>query len=55
MRIANIDNRAALVIGEEGSERGVDIAHASHGRFEPELPGVYQAWADITGWAAHAW
>ncbi|REE73529.1 2-keto-4-pentenoate hydratase/2-oxohepta-3-ene-1,7-dioic acid hydratase in catechol pathway [Rhodococcus wratislaviensis] len=52
MRIANIDNRAALVIGEEGSERGVDIAHASHGRFEPELPGVYQAWADITGWAA---
>ncbi|GAF44557.1 fumarylacetoacetate hydrolase family protein [Rhodococcus wratislaviensis] len=52
MRIANIDNRAALVIGEEGSERAVDIAHASHGRFDPELPGVYQAWADITGWAA---
>ncbi|AII06163.1 fumarylacetoacetate hydrolase family protein [Rhodococcus opacus] len=52
MRIANIDNRAALVIGEEGAERAVDIAHASHGRFEPELPGVYQAWADITGWAA---
>ncbi|MFV9452929.1 fumarylacetoacetate hydrolase family protein [Rhodococcus sp. NM-2] len=52
MRIANIDNRAALVFGDEGSERAVDIAHASRGRFGPELPAVYQAWDDVTGWVA---
>jgi 2-keto-4-pentenoate hydratase/2-oxohepta-3-ene-1,7-dioic acid hydratase in catechol pathway len=52
MRIANIDGRAALVFGDEGSERAVDLAHASRGRFGPELPAVYQAWDDITGWVA---
>ncbi|RZL74534.1 MAG: fumarylacetoacetate hydrolase, partial [Rhodococcus sp. (in: high G+C Gram-positive bacteria)] len=52
MRIANIDNRAALVIGEEGSERALDLATASHGRFGPELPAVYDAWNDVTAWAA---
>jgi 2-keto-4-pentenoate hydratase/2-oxohepta-3-ene-1,7-dioic acid hydratase in catechol pathway len=52
MRIANIDNRAALVIGDEGAERGVDLAHATRGRFGPDLPAVYQAWDDVTAWAA---
>jgi 2-keto-4-pentenoate hydratase/2-oxohepta-3-ene-1,7-dioic acid hydratase in catechol pathway len=52
MRIANIDGRAAHVFGDEGSERAVDLAHASRGRFGPELPAVYQAWDDITGWVA---
>ncbi|MBC2640894.1 MULTISPECIES: fumarylacetoacetate hydrolase family protein [unclassified Rhodococcus (in: high G+C Gram-positive bacteria)] len=52
MRIANIDGRAALVIGDEGAERGVDLARASHGRFGPDLPAVYQAWDDVTGWVA---
>ncbi|ANS25910.1 fumarylacetoacetate hydrolase family protein [Rhodococcus opacus] len=51
MRIANIDDRAALVIGAEGAERGVDLAHASRGRFGPDLPAVYQAWDDVTAWA----
>ncbi|MFC9836006.1 fumarylacetoacetate hydrolase family protein [Rhodococcus sp. NPDC127530] len=52
MRIANIDGRAALAIADEGSERGIDLAHASRGRFGPELPAVYQAWDDVTAWAA---
>ncbi|MEE2058080.1 fumarylacetoacetate hydrolase family protein [Rhodococcus artemisiae] len=52
MRIANIDNRAALVIGDESSERGVDLAHASGGRFGPDLPAVYQAWDAVTAWVA---
>ncbi|MFD9664136.1 fumarylacetoacetate hydrolase family protein [Rhodococcus sp. NPDC059968] len=52
MRIANIDNRAALVIGDEGSERGVDLAHSSRGRFGPGLQAVYEAWGAVTAWAA---
>ncbi|MFC9766770.1 fumarylacetoacetate hydrolase family protein [Rhodococcus jostii] len=52
MRIANIDDRAALVIGDEGSERGIDLAHASHGRFGPGLQAVYEAFGDVTAWAA---
>ncbi|MFC9552303.1 fumarylacetoacetate hydrolase family protein [Rhodococcus sp. NPDC056960] len=52
MRIANIDNRAALVIGDEGAERGVDLARASQGRFGPELPAVYQVWGDVTTWVS---
>ncbi|MGV9861429.1 fumarylacetoacetate hydrolase family protein [Rhodococcus koreensis] len=52
MRIANIDHRAALVLGEEGSERAVDIAHASRGRFGPNLQALYEAWDDVTEWAA---
>ncbi|RZL74258.1 MAG: fumarylacetoacetate hydrolase, partial [Rhodococcus sp. (in: high G+C Gram-positive bacteria)] len=52
MRIANIDSRAVLVVGDEGSERGVDLATASRGRFGPELPAVYDAWNDVTAWAA---
>ena len=52
MRIANIDDRAALVIGDEGAERAVDLAHASRGRFGPELLAAYQTWDAVTGWAA---
>ncbi|TQC49381.1 fumarylacetoacetate hydrolase family protein [Rhodococcus sp. WS4] len=52
MRIANIDNRAAPVIGEAGAERALDLATASRGRFGPELPAVYDAWNDVTAWAA---
>ena len=52
MRIANIDNRAALVIGDEGGERGIDLAHASHGRFGPGLQAVYEDFGAVTAWAA---
>ncbi|BAH53598.1 fumarylacetoacetate hydrolase family protein [Rhodococcus opacus] len=52
MRIANIDNRAALVIGDEGGERGIDLAHASHGRFGPGPQAVYEDFGAVTAWAA---
>ncbi|WP_132115582.1 fumarylacetoacetate hydrolase family protein [Actinocrispum wychmicini] len=48
MRIANLDNRAVLVVDED---RAVDIATASAGRFGPDLPSVYRAWADVVAWA----
>ena len=51
MRIANIDDRAAVAFGDEGSERAVDLAQASRGRFGPGLPAVYQAWTTSPdGW-----
>lgn len=52
MRLANLDNRAVLVIGEAGAELAVDIATASNGRFWPDLPGIYQVWDQVTEWAA---
>ncbi|UUE28512.1 fumarylacetoacetate hydrolase family protein (plasmid) [Rhodococcus qingshengii] len=52
MRIANIDNRAALVFGSPGIERAVDIATASLGRFGSTLSGIYEAWEGFTKWAA---
>ncbi len=52
MRLANLDNRAALVIGEVGAERAVDIATASEGRFGPDLPAVYWTWNHVISWAA---
>ena len=52
MRIANLDNRAALVIGRDGAETAVDIATASNGQFGPDLPSIYQQWEQVTAWAA---
>lgn len=52
MRIANIDNRAALVLGTEGVERAVDIAAVSRGRYGPTLAGIYEAWEGFTKWVA---
>jgi 2-keto-4-pentenoate hydratase/2-oxohepta-3-ene-1,7-dioic acid hydratase in catechol pathway len=52
MRLANLDDRAALVIGEAGAERAVDIATASNSRFGPDLPAIYQVWGEVTKWAA---
>jgi 2-keto-4-pentenoate hydratase/2-oxohepta-3-ene-1,7-dioic acid hydratase in catechol pathway len=51
MRIANYDNRAALVIGGGGEERAIDVAIASGGRFGPDLPGVYHEWDEFMSWA----
>lgn len=51
MRIANHDNRAALVFGPNGDETAVDIATASDGRFGPELQAIYQEWAEFSAWA----
>ncbi|WP_410631627.1 fumarylacetoacetate hydrolase family protein [Amycolatopsis sp. cmx-4-83] len=52
MRLANIGNRAALVLGTAGSERTLDVADASAGRWGPGLPDVFRNWADVTAWAA---
>lgn len=52
MRIANLDNRAALVVGEPGAEQAVDLAALSNGRFGPDLPAVYQEWDQLRAWAA---
>ncbi|WP_009478407.1 fumarylacetoacetate hydrolase family protein [Rhodococcus sp. JVH1] len=53
MRIANLDNRAVLVVGAgTGAERAVDIATVSDGRFGPNISAVFDAWAEVTEWAA---
>ena len=52
MRIANLDNRAVLVVGDPGDERAVDIATASDGRFGPDLPSVFASWVEVRAWAA---
>lgn len=51
MRIANFNDRATAVIGSAGTERGIDIATASHGRFGPDLSALYPNWQDFTAWA----
>jgi 2-keto-4-pentenoate hydratase/2-oxohepta-3-ene-1,7-dioic acid hydratase in catechol pathway len=52
MRLANIDNRAALVIEQDGTETFLDIAGVSEGRWGPGLPEVFQHWQEIIAWAA---
>lgn len=51
MRIANHDHRAVLVTGESGTERAVDIATASDGRFGPGLTSIYERWDEVSAWA----
>ncbi len=51
MRIANLHDRATLVLGEPGAERGIDIATASDGRFGPDLTSIYLQWSAVTAWA----
>jgi len=50
MRIANYDDRATLVIGDAGAERGIDLATASSDRFGPDLASVYENWDDVAAW-----
>jgi len=52
MRLANLDNRAALVIVDAGTEQAVDLATASDGRFGPDVAAVYEAWEQLTAWSA---
>ena len=48
MKLANVQGRAALVIGD-----GIaDVATASDGRFGPDLAAVYDDWAAFTAFAA---
>jgi 2-keto-4-pentenoate hydratase/2-oxohepta-3-ene-1,7-dioic acid hydratase in catechol pathway len=48
MRLANINGRAALVVGEG---RAVDVEQASGGRFGPDPQALYAVWADFEAWA----
>jgi 2-keto-4-pentenoate hydratase/2-oxohepta-3-ene-1,7-dioic acid hydratase in catechol pathway len=48
MRLANQGGRLVLVTGDEV----VDVATASEGRFGPDPQAAYDAWSDLTAWAA---
>ena len=48
MKIANINDRAVLVLGDEVA----DVAAASGGRFGPDPMGVYEHWSDFVDFAA---
>ncbi|WP_241385600.1 fumarylacetoacetate hydrolase family protein [Rhodococcus sp. CH91] len=52
MRIANLDNRAVLVVGGPGDELAVDIATASDGRFGPDPSAIYSSWNEVRAWGA---
>ena len=47
MKLANVNGRAALVLGDEIA----DVATASDGRFGPGLMAVYNDWADFMDFA----
>jgi 2,4-didehydro-3-deoxy-L-rhamnonate hydrolase len=48
VKLANLDGRAALVLGDEIA----DIATASHGRFGPDPMGLYDEWDALREFAA---
>ena len=48
MKIANVDGRAALVLGDEIA----DIAKLSDGRFGPDPMSVYDEWGEFVAFAA---
>lgn len=55
MRVANVANRAHLVIkAADGSDRLIDVATASDGRFGPTPRAVYDDWDAVVAWAAQA-
>ncbi len=47
MKIAAVDGRAVLVIGDEVA----DVATASGGRFGPDPMALYDDWDDVAAWA----
>lgn len=49
MRIANVNNRALLLVDDSS---GLDIAHASAGKFAPEIESVYRDWDAFVRWAS---
>lgn len=49
MRLANYDGRATIVVSDVS---GVDVQAASHGRFGPDLPSVFDEWEAFSSWAA---
>ena len=47
MKLANVEGRAALVLGDEIA----DVATASGGRFGPEPMALYDEWAEFAAFA----
>ncbi len=54
MRIANLQGRLVVVVGEPGTEVGHDVEKASGGRFAADPQAVYADWAAFAGWSASA-
>lgn len=51
MKLANIDGRAALVVG---GNTAVDVHKVSDGRFGPDAASLYDDWAAFADWAQQA-
>ena len=47
MKLANVEGRAALVIGDAVA----DVATVSDGRFGPDLMAIYQVWQEFSAFA----
>jgi 2-keto-4-pentenoate hydratase/2-oxohepta-3-ene-1,7-dioic acid hydratase in catechol pathway len=47
MRIANLDDRAVILLGDEFA----DVATASQGRFGPDITSIWQQWEEFAEWA----
>lgn len=55
MRLANVADRAKLVVtANDRTDRLVDVAEASDGRFGPSPSAIYHVWDDFRAWAAEA-
>ena len=52
MRLANYAERAAVIVGDGGDDRAVDVATASKGRFGPGMSSLYEQWDEFISWAA---
>ena len=51
MRLANLSGRAVLLTSDDS---GFDVHAASGGRFGPDLPTIYERWAEFKAWADEA-
>ena len=52
MLLANVDGRAALLLGEDGEREIADVATASGGALGPDLAGCYEQWGSLCEVAA---
>jgi 2,4-didehydro-3-deoxy-L-rhamnonate hydrolase len=54
MKLANVNDRAAIVIGGGAGDTAVDIESASAGAYGPTMADVYAKWDAFVAWAATA-
>jgi 2-keto-4-pentenoate hydratase/2-oxohepta-3-ene-1,7-dioic acid hydratase in catechol pathway len=54
MRIANLDGRLVLLVGEPAApaSRAVDVERVSDGRFDADPQRVYDRWDELRAWVA---